>query len=163
MTSALVLCAGVVLGRLWAQLPVKMPEHGQGPSWIADQLNLTSEQRQQMDAVWAQTMQKIGQTMDQRHECDKQRDTAVTALLTEQQRAAYEKIMSDYHGKRSELDKQRDSLIHDADDRSRALLDDVQKARWDELTKEMHGRHGPHRPGSPDTRPAGPRGDDGWH
>jgi Spy/CpxP family protein refolding chaperone len=160
MTTALVLCAGVVLGRLWAQLPARMPEHGQGPSWIADQLDLTAEQRQQMDAVWAQTKSKLDQSGDQRHEADKQRDAAVMALLTTPQQTAYEKIMSDYHGKRTELDKQREGLIQDAEASSRALLDDSQKARWDELTKQMHAHHGPHWPGGPDTRPSTAAGND---
>jgi Spy/CpxP family protein refolding chaperone len=155
MTTALMLCAGVVLGRLWAQLPAAKPQQGQGPSWIADQLNLTAEQRQQMDAVWAVTKQKLEQSSDQRHDADKQRDTAVMALLTTPQQTAYEKIMSDYRDKRSQLDKDRESLIQDAEARSRALLDDSQKARWDELTKQMHLHHGPpHWSGSPDTRPA---------
>ena len=154
-TMVLVLCAGVVVGRLTTRVPIVAPTQGPGPSWIAQQLDLSTDQRQQMDAIWADTRQKMDQASEKRHETDKQRDAQVQALLSDQQRAAYEKIMSDYHSRRTEMDKQRESLIHDAETRSRALLDPAQQTKWDELSKEMHNHHGPHRPGgNPQTNPA---------
>jgi hypothetical protein len=159
ITTTLVLCAGVVVGRLSIRVPVAVaaaPEqHGGGPSWLAQQLNLSATQKQQMDAVWADTRLKIDQSFDRRRQIDKQRDAAVQALLSEEQRAAYQKIVADYRAQRAEADKQRESLIHDAESRSRALLDETQQKKWDELAKDMHSRRGPHRPGgSPDTHPA---------
>jgi len=154
-TMVLVLCAGVVVGRLTTRMPLPAPEQGPGPSWIAQQLDLSAAQRQQMDAIWAETRQKMDQSFEKRHELDKQRDAEVRALLSEEQRAAFEKIMANYHAQRSEMDKQRESLIHDAETRSRALLDKTQQDRWDELTKEMHARHAMHHQGeSAQTKPA---------
>jgi Spy/CpxP family protein refolding chaperone len=154
-TMVLVLCAGVVVGRLTTRIPVPAPEQGPRPSWIAQQLDLSTDQRQQMDAIWADTRQKMDQSSEKRHDLDKQRDAEVQALLSDQQRAAFEKIMTAYHSQRAEMDKQRESLIHDAETRSRALLDPTQQKKWDELSKEMHNHHGPHRPGgSPQTNPA---------
>ena len=147
-TFVLVMSAGVVVGRLWTRLPAVSVGHDRSPSWLADQMNLSTEQRQQMDAIWSDTKQKIHATFDHQHELDHQRDAAVVALLTPQQKAAYDKIQADHTAGRAELDKQRDALVHDANDRSKALLSDEQKTRWDTLSKEMpvpwkHGLHGP--------------------
>ena len=144
MAIVLVLCAGLVVGRLSARLvPPPMPPHDHSPSWLQDQLGLTSEQKQQMDSIWADTKSQIGKTWDGRHELDKQRDDAVHNLLTTEQQAAFTKIYDDYHAKRQSLEKQRDDLIKTAEDRSRSLLSDPQKTQWDTLTKEMHDHHGP--------------------
>lgn len=154
-TSALVLCAGFVLGRLTSHVRTASPhEHG-NPSWIAEQLNLSAAQKQQMDALWAETRLKIDQSSDRRRQMDRQRDAEIQAMLSDEQRTAFQKIMNGYHGQRADADKQRESVIHDAEARSRALLDETQQKKWDELAKDMHSHRGPHRPGgSPDTRPA---------
>jgi hypothetical protein len=78
-------------------------------------------------------------------------------LLTDDQKAAYDKIYADYHAQRAQLDQERSALMHGADEESRALLDDSQKATWDELTKEFLAHHGPHGPGGPGG-PPGPGG-----
>jgi len=140
--SVLLLCAGLVLGRLWARNPVASgAPPGNPPSWIADQLDLNPAQRQQMDAVWDETKTKIGKTMERRHAMEHDRDEALHKLLTPDQAVAWDKISEDFHTQRAALDKDREKLIHDADERSRALLDDTQKKKWDVLTKQMHDRH----------------------
>jgi hypothetical protein len=141
----LVLGAGVVVGRLSVRLPELVHPPGHSPSWLAEQLNLSTQQHQQMDAIWDDVKQKLGSTWDKRHELDRQRDQAVQDLLTPAQRAAYQKIYDDYHNQRTALEKSRDALVSEAEERSRALLSDSQKARWDELTREWHS-HRPHPP-----------------
>jgi len=157
---ALVLCAGVVVGRLWAKLPAAA--HPQGHSWFDDQLGLTAEQRTQMDAVWKETRQQISDLMDRRRGLDKEREQSIRSLMTPEQLAAYDKINNDYRAARSDLDKQRAKLIQTANERSRALLTEAQQKRWDTLSKDMHDREhdrrGPHGPQGmrPTTKPAGP-------
>jgi Spy/CpxP family protein refolding chaperone len=157
ITAFLVLGAGLAVGRLTARLPGPFHEPGAPPSWIVDQLNLTSDQHAQMTAIWDDTKQKMQDLGHQRHDLDMQRDKAVRDLLTDEQKAAYDKIYGDYHAQRGQLDQQRSALMHDADDRSRALLDDTQKAKWDELTKQFLSRHGDHGPGG-SGGPGGPGG-----
>jgi hypothetical protein len=143
--AVLVLCAGVVVGRLSARLASEerpLPP-GHSPSWLADQLDLSTDQRQQMDAIWANVHQQIGNNGEKRHDLERERDDAIRALLSDQQEAAYQAIYEEYHEKRLEMDKTRDALIKSAEDKSRALLNDSQKARWDVLSKEMPGHHGP--------------------
>lgn len=171
-TAALVMGAGVMIGRVLPGLPdhpgaVEMgpgengphepgPPQGRPRSWLNDQLNLTPDQRQKMDAIWAVTRQRIDMEFEGRRQAEQDREKAVMSLLTDQQRAAYEKINKDYRDKRDELFKERAKLIQEANDQSRALLDEDQKIKWDIVTKEMRERRGPPGPGmgpGPERRP----------
>jgi len=153
----LVLSAGVVVGRLWTQLPAMEAPHpaagGPPPSWLADQLDLRAEQRRQMDAIWADTKQQIDKAFERRQQLDRERDQAIQELLTPAEWQAYGKIMEDFHNRRMEFDKQRRQLIHDANERSQALLDDGQKKKWEALRNAHdHAWHGPR--GQENQRPA---------
>jgi membrane-associated HD superfamily phosphohydrolase len=165
LTIVLVFAAGVVMGQLWARLPVSKattpppPTDGK-PPWVSE-LALTAEQQKEMDAIWAETRQKIGQTFDQRRNIDKQRDEAIQSLLTEQQKIAFENIQSEHSTQRAELDKERAQIVKQAEERSRALLNDEQKKRWDAMPRGPRGPRGgpPRSPGSathPSTRPSWP-------
>lgn len=147
-TSVLLLCAGFVIGRLWGHTPVAVATPaGKQPSWIADQLGLSAAQRQQMDAIWDETKQKIGSAMDRRHAIDHERDDALRKLLTPEQAAAWEKTSEGFRSQRAAFDKDREKLIHEADERSRALLDETQKKKWDML-RQGHDRRWQHGPSS---------------
>jgi hypothetical protein len=154
-TMILMFCAGAVLDRIWARMPVDhFGPPGHGPPWMG-QLNLTSDQQQDIQQIWKDTRQKIGNTFDRRHVLDKQRDQDVLEFLNQlspAQRAAFEKIQGDYHAQRAALDQERQKIIDDANARSRSLLSDEQKEKWDTLTKQMHDHdhHGP--PFGPDTQ-----------
>jgi len=151
IAAVLVLGAGVVLGRLSAHIAVDVPPppppagpQGHPPSWLQDQLGLSTEQRQQMDALWAEVKQQMTADRDRRHEFDRERDEAIQNMLSNQQKLVYQAILDEYHTKRQQMENARDSLIKSAEDRSRALLSDSQKVRWDQLAKDMHGhRSGP--------------------
>src|SRR3954463_2073788 len=88
----LVLGAGMVAGRLWARLPVHTTPAGKQPSWLADQLNLTPEQRQQMDGIWANVEQQMDQKLERRHGLDRERDQAIEDLLGPEQWQAYGRL-----------------------------------------------------------------------
>lgn len=160
----LVLGAGVVAGRLWARLPGAVTPEGRSPSWLADQLNLTSEQRQQMDAIWAEAKQKLDQKVERRRSLDHERDQAIADLLGPEQWAAYGRLVDDFRAKRNEVDKERFALIRDANERSRALLAEGQRKTWDQIRqshrerdRERDGRKGGGERGrgfgTPSTRP----------
>jgi len=143
LTAGLFLVAGVAVGRLSVRLAAQAPGTPGSRSWLADQLKLSPDQRQAMDAIWAQTRQEMGKIYEQRRALDKQRDQAVRQLLTDAQRTQYDQLYTDFHQQRQELDQEREKLMADANGRSRALLDDGQQKRWDALTKErMHQWHG---------------------
>ncbi|HEX4053976.1 MAG TPA: hypothetical protein VHX86_06900 [Tepidisphaeraceae bacterium] len=147
--ALLTLSAGVVLGWVWTPLQRAEAVHpgGRGgPRPWFDQLGLTPDQQKQMDKIWSDTRQQRQKLSERFRELDRARDQQILGLLNDGQRAAYGKIIDDFHAKRDELNKHRDALIVDASARSRALLDDSQKVKWDILSKEMRGRRGPMGP-----------------
>jgi Spy/CpxP family protein refolding chaperone len=160
----LVLSAGVVVGRLWTRWPMVTGASGAQPSWLADQLDLSAEQRQQMDAIWADVNPKIDQNWERHRSLDHERDRAIQDLLTPEQWTAYGKIFDEFRARQTELHNEREKLVHDAEARSRALLNDSQRQKLDAMRdamKNSHMRHGPRGPGSrASTRPAG-AGQDG--
>jgi Spy/CpxP family protein refolding chaperone len=177
-TAALVMGAGVMVGRLSDRLPrheaaATTEQSRPVRPWPWDQLGLSADQRSKMDAIWAQTRQQIEKTLKHRRDMETDRETAIRNLLTDSQRAAYDKINSDYHQQREDLYDERDKLVEDANDQSRALLDPDQQKKWDLLTKEMRerggmggmggrpggpGMHGPHERGYEDRSTTNPTG-----
>ncbi len=158
----LVLSAGMVVGRLSAQLPVVKAERtGPAPSWLADELNLTPDQRKQMDAIWADAKPKMDKLFERRQELDRERDQAIQDLLTPAEWTAYGKIMDDFHSRRADCEKQRLDLMQDASAHSRALLSDSQLQKWDALrnSRSWRGPRGPENQRSSTTMPAVGDGD----
>jgi hypothetical protein len=139
VTIVLVLGAGVVVGRLWANLPSM--SHGEDkppPSFAKIILKLTADQDKQMDSIWADVHQKIDETFEQRKTLDREHDQAISALLSPEQYISYEEIQQEYRDGRGELDKLRQKLVHDGEIKSIALLDAEQKKLWDQMPHRPH-------------------------
>jgi Spy/CpxP family protein refolding chaperone len=153
-TFVLVLSAGMVVGRLMATLPtmtVRRPttQPSQQPWWAA-QLDLTTSQRTQMDAIWADVKPKVDETFDRRRQLERKREEALEDLMGPTQYAAYEKIFKDFYAQRADIDSDRQKLIHDAEERTKALLSDTQLKQLEALgPHEFHiprgGGGGGHR------------------
>ena len=158
-TVALVLAAGMVIGRISTKIPAATQPVDKPSGWFDEQLNLSADQRKQMDTIWGEVRQNVGKTFEGRSTLDKERDQAILDLLSEDQKKVYNAIYDNYRAKRADMDKQRDKLFADANTRSRAILNEEQQKRWDALSKDRHGwpgggRRGP-RPGSqPSSRPS---------
>jgi Spy/CpxP family protein refolding chaperone len=151
--------AGGAAGLLVAYLD----HHPHGPSWLAAELNLTSEQKEQMNGIWSEVM---GFAMRQRAEQSKslrqERDQAVAGLLTAEQHPRYEAILEDYARKDAEMSEQRKQAFEEAIKRTKEILTHEQAVKYDELMKKQrdrgfgppHGGHwGPPPQASPETRP----------
>ncbi len=167
-TAALVLGAGLVIGRISAKLPATTQPATQPAGWFDEQLNLTADQRKQMETIWGEVHQNMGTSFEGRFALDKERDQAVRDLLTEEQQKSYDAIYDSYRAKKADLDKQREKLFADANARSRAMLTPDQQKRWDALSQEHRGgpggrSRGGRPPGSqPSSRPTSrPFGDHG--
>ena len=140
LAIVLTLAAGGVLGRLSTRLP---PDWGGRPphNWLADQLNLSTGQRNAIDDIWNDAHDKLKANFQQRSDLDHQREKALQAILTDSQRLAYDTLQDDYRSCRQQFDDQRRQLLDSADRQSRDLLNDSQKATWDALGSR-HDRHG---------------------
>ena len=150
VTVILTFCAGVVLGWVWT--PLQKAEasapgvHGAPRPWF-EQLDLSGDQKTQMDKIWGDTRQQMQKLSQQRWDIEKKREDAILALLDPAQRKNYDEIDKSFRAQREALDKQREGLFTDANARSRALLSPDQQQNWDILTKQFQTRHR-HGPGS---------------
>jgi hypothetical protein len=151
VTIMLVLGAGVVVGRLWANLPaISRGGDNKPQDWTKEALKLTADQQKQMDAIWAEVHQKIDETFEQRKALDHEHDQAISALLSPEQYISYEEIQQEYRDDRSNLDKVRQKLVREGEQKSIALLDGEQRKLWDQMPHKPHWGHGPASgPGGP--------------
>jgi Spy/CpxP family protein refolding chaperone len=140
---------GIVVGMGMTRAPAARD----GRSWLTDQLNLTPEQSQQMKAVWENVRGSSKPRNDARMQYRKERDDALQALLTPEQKAAYAKLVEHYNAEIAELNRQQEAEFQAAAERTKKILNEQQRARYDELLKKGF-RGGPGGPG-------GPRGDHG--
>src|SRR5580704_5642737 len=95
-TAVLVLGAGVMVGRVTDRVG-HGPQHEHGPfhenyTWISDQLNLTTDQQKQMDAIWSDTRKNLESLFQNQRSAEQAREKSIENLLTDSQKAQYEKI-----------------------------------------------------------------------
>ena len=144
--------AGVSVGVLWTRVSKKP----RGPSWIERELDLTAEQRKQMQEIWSGAM-GMGrqQQREQRRAIREERDKAIQALFTEEQKAQYEEAVRLYEEKSAALDAARDATFKQAVEQTKAILTEGQRAKYEELLTQRppggHRRPGP-RDGGPGRR-----------
>jgi Spy/CpxP family protein refolding chaperone len=162
---AIALGTGVVVGMGMSRQP-KAPV---APSWLTQELNLSSQQSEQIHKIWSDSMKPV-QTTDRRHQYQKERDEQLQALLTDAQKAQYADILKKYNEEIEKLNHEREAAFQAAVESTKQVLSDAQRAKYDELMKNgfrgpprdrgdgpRHGastRHGPENPGEPATAPA---------
>jgi Spy/CpxP family protein refolding chaperone len=140
---------GIVVGMGMNRAP--MPHNDR--SWLADQLGLKPEQSEQMKVIWEGVRGSGKPRNDSRMQYRKERDDALQALLTPDQKAAYAKAVDHYNAEIAELNKQQETEFQAAVEQTKTILNEQQRASYDELLKKGF-RGGPGGPG-------GPRGDRG--
>jgi Spy/CpxP family protein refolding chaperone len=177
-TVVLVMSAGVVVGRLsawWspvvADVPVNPapppPPRPPGPppfiGWARlASLNLTADQKQQMDAIWADTRTQMHKFDDEHDALRQARIDAVYKLLSADQRTQYDAIEAEFKAKGQALETDRDKAMHDANEKSLALLTDAQRKTWEAMTHGNRERRGSFGPSSRSTtRPSAGPGQNG--
>jgi len=152
--------AGAATGLLADRLDHRPP----GPSWLEAELDLTSQQREQMHAIWSEVMgTMMRQHGEQREALRQQRDQAIVALLTDEQRSRYDAILKEFAGKEEEMSQQRKQAFDEAVKRTKEILTPQQVAKYEELLKMQRERgfgppRGKHRgpPGGPPGPSPGP-------
>ena len=91
VSCVLALGAGVFAGMVVSRLPgktVEMPlpaDHSE----LSDELQLSTGQRDQMRAIWEGVRSKVHDASDRAQALQKQRDDAIFAILTPEQKAKY--------------------------------------------------------------------------
>lgn len=150
----LAFAAGVCVGLLVSR-SASGPRSG---SWLSRELDLTREQREQMRQIWSEVMRASGERQRERRDTlQKERDEAISALLTNEQEREYEQLMEQYARKHQELSQERRKRFEETVEKTKQILTESQRKKYEELLKNGRGPRG--RPGGgPPHRPAGEPG-----
>lgn len=142
--TALALSAGVVTGMLAAKLPTSSttahlpppPKPGPSENYLVQELGLTTDQTAGMRSIWEGMRGKVHDTFQQAESLQQDRDKAIVDLLSDDQKAKFEKISLDFAGRYDELGQQRDRMFKEAVEETKKLLTGSQKQKYDEILKK---------------------------
>jgi Spy/CpxP family protein refolding chaperone len=133
--TVVALSAGVVAGVLASRLPTSQPPVGPEQTPLAAELNLSPEQQAQMKEIWEGVRSHVHQSFDEAQKLQKQRDDALVAILSDQQKAQFEKISKDFAGRFDRISSDRDRSFREAVEKTKKLLNDEQRKKYDEILK----------------------------
>jgi Spy/CpxP family protein refolding chaperone len=139
----LALSAGVVLGFAAARRvdppgpTATKPAESRRDSWLSDQLKLSPEQGDQIREIWQKAMSEQGRANSERRRAlEKERDAAVLALFTTEQRDEHDRLMAQYDARIAELGRERDRLRQEAIEKTKQVLTEGQRKKYEELLTE---------------------------
>jgi Spy/CpxP family protein refolding chaperone len=129
--------AGLIVGILWQQ-----PAKASQDRWLSE-LHLTPEQNEKIKAIWTDAMKNTGwqAQREKREVAQKQRDEALNALISGEQKQRYDEILGEYQKKLDELRAEEKKAKDEAYERTKAVLTETQRIAYDEMRKKrMEGR-----------------------
>jgi Spy/CpxP family protein refolding chaperone len=142
--------AGAMIGIARHTSGGKDPGHLRGDDssrdgWLSRELNLTSEQREQMRAIWSQVMSadRGAKTWDERRAIQKQREQVVREMLGDEQKKEFDQINAEYDAKLAALGQAQRAAFEQATARTREILSPEQAAKYDEFLKRRGKGAGP--------------------
>jgi Spy/CpxP family protein refolding chaperone len=149
----LVFAAGAVVGTVRPHvLDFGRPHNPGGPgtegrrdggSFLTRELGLTPDQQHQMKDIWS-AMPALGREHgERRREFQKQRDDAVVALLTPDQRAKYDAIQKDYSDRLAAMQQERQQAFQQAVEKTKSILTPDQAAKYETFLKQRRDTGGP--------------------
>lgn len=143
---------GVVLARHnW--LKTASPAAAADRSSLAEELQLSPEQSEQMRRIWEGARERSKTYYDEVKKLQKGRDDEMVALLNVEQKARFEKIAHDYADRFSEAVSRREAVFDDAVQQTRKLLNTGQRERYEQILRSRVGSLTP--PPSRDLFPTG--------
>jgi len=110
-------------------------------SRLSRELNLTSEQRDQMKKIWSEGIRTAKRLhKEQKEKLQKERDEAIEELLTDEQKARFKDILDEYSQKIDELAQAKKTLFLEAVEKTKRILSEPQGKKYEELLKEQERR-----------------------
>lgn len=110
---------------------------------LARELNLTDAQREQMRKIWNDAMQGAGREhMDKIRALQKERDDAMVALFSPEQKQAYDKLVAEYKEKVDAMSHEREKSFAKAVEETNRILDPEQQLKYAEIRKRRQERGG---------------------
>jgi len=135
--------AGLAVGMLWATPAPKPPRDP-----FMSELDLSQEQREKIKGFWTEAM-KNGWQREQRDAVFKERDAALKAMLTDEQKTKQEEIQRVFQAKMDEMNAASKRSRDEAYEKTKAILNPEQLVKYEEMRKKrFDGREG-RGPGGP--------------
>src|SRR3954464_12412096 len=128
--TVLALGAGVAAGMLASRAappassgnPTTAPATPIDRTPLVQELNLSPAQRDKMREIWEGVRGDVHETFADAQRLQRQRDDALVALLSDEQKAQFEKISQDFKNQFDQLTHKRDKVFQSAVERTRQLL-----------------------------------------
>ncbi len=114
-----------------------------GGSILTRELNLTSEQRDQMQKIWEETVGPIRRLQhEQRQKLQEEREEAILNLLSPEQREQFEKINEAHSLSMEKFAQHRKDLFNEAQEKTKKILSEDQQKKYEEILKDRGPRRG---------------------
>jgi hypothetical protein len=113
----------------------KAPKAEDRKSWLAEELSLTADQSEKMKAIWSDISRPGQSSFERRRQLGRERDDAVQALLTEEQKTAYTALLDKYNLQMAELNHEREQAFQAAVESTKDILTEQQRVKYDELLR----------------------------
>lgn len=136
----LTLGAGIVAGLLGSRLP----SAGGEPAHLAEELQLSPEQRVRMRQIWEGVRDTGHNCLEEARSLQSRRDKAIQSLLNEEQKKAYAKIEADYSASCAGLIARREAAFRQAVQKTKEILTPAQRVKYDTILKARLGPDAEH-------------------
>ena len=154
LVFVLTLSSGLVAGMLVSRVPAQSTAVVAAPrSPLAEALKLSDEQNEKMRKIWEGVRNNVDGCFTDAQTIQKQRDDAVLALLTPEQKSKYAGYQQECADALNALRVKRDTMFQQAVAETKKILTDSQNNKYDEILQQRLGR-GP--AGAPDWIPQPP-------
>ena len=116
-----------------------------GRSRITEELALTPDQKEKIQAIWSAAVVKAGPPpTDRVRVLEKEREQAILDLLSDEQKTKYNQTIADFRQKLDTLHQPARAAFTEAEEQTKPLLNPTQRAKYEEILKRR-----PHRRNSP--------------
>ena len=114
---------------------------GGGPGgFLAAHLNLSADQRKEMDKIWSEFGGRARWEQDKkRRQCRDERDEAIAALVRPADYDKYDLILRNYSDRLADLDKQARADFEKAVERTKKILSPEQREKYEAFLKRHEG------------------------
>ena len=155
---ALALGAGAVAGKLSARIPKDPAPARARTGTLAEELKLTHEQSEQMQAIWEGVSRKSKGWVNDATAIQKAEDDALIEhiLTTDEQKKAFRDLRAESARKLNLLEEERKAAFDKAVEGSKKLMNEDQKQLYDQIIREKTGT-------AALPNPSGGGASDGWN
>lgn len=129
--------SGLVVGferRDAVKSPTSRPSgHG---GWLAAELQLSPQQREQLNKIWSEMASRGGRERDdRRRQLYRERDEAIAAMIRPEDKARYESILKSHSEKMIALDREWRGSFETSVERTKEILTPEQRTKYEEILR----------------------------